>query len=112
MIGPPCGHRRNPDGSLAPLAADSEDGLRAQRRDVRTLFPGLGSDRPSDAEWERAELIVGYELQRHWLPGTRLVWTAPTWRNRASLRSQVNRHFLRIFYRREPSSRREIRAAR
>ncbi|MGY1946348.1 hypothetical protein [Nocardia asiatica] len=79
MIGPPCGHRRNPDGSLAPLAAaDSDDGLSAQLRGVRTLFPGPGSDRPSEAEWERAELIVGFAPQRHWPPGTRLVWTAPT----------------------------------
>ncbi|MEU2042750.1 hypothetical protein [Nocardia niwae] len=99
MIGPPCGHRRNPDGSLAPLAAaDSEDGLNAQLRGVRRLFPATGLDRPSDAEWERAELIVGDALQRYWPPGTRLVWSAPTWRNRACLRSQMRRHLLRIFH--------------
>ncbi|MEU6191328.1 hypothetical protein [Nocardia sp. NPDC047038] len=78
MSGPPCGHRRNPDGSLAPLAAaEFEDGLSVQLRDVRTQFPVPGVDRPSDAEWERAELIVGDPLQRHWPPGTRLAGPHP-----------------------------------
>ncbi|MBF6341297.1 hypothetical protein IU450_36260 [Nocardia abscessus] len=114
MIGPPCGHRHNPDGSVAPLAAaDSEDGLDAQLRGVRSQFPGTGLDRPSDAEWERAELIIGDALQRYWPPGTRLVWPAPTWRNRACLRSQVRRHLLRIFYQGcTPASPHEIPAAR
>ncbi|MGY2119546.1 hypothetical protein ACW9HR_37155 [Nocardia gipuzkoensis] len=105
MIGPPCEHRQGPDGSVAPLAAaDSEVGLTAQLRAVAELFPGQDTQRPSEAEWERAQLLVGASMQRDWPPGTRLVWTAPTWRNRASLRSQVRRHLMRIFYAPRPRS--------
>lgn len=61
---------------------------------VRRWFPGDGLDRPTNWEWMIAETIAERPLDRFYLPGTRLVWPHPAWRNRSYLRSQVCRSLI------------------
>ncbi|MGW1740014.1 hypothetical protein ACWCPQ_14510 [Nocardia sp. NPDC001965] len=62
---------------------------------VRAVFPGEGLERPSEEEWSRAEAIVGHPLERFWPKESRIVWAAPSWRNRAFMRTRVKRHLVK-----------------